>query len=201
MQSYIENLDAFGKLHHNRAMYDVTKQLTIRRNTDTLYSFGVFDLTAPLELSIPRTDRYVSAMIVNQDHSLFALYQGEHELTKESVGTRYVFIILRTFVDPNDESDLEKAHARQDQVKVSQKFRGAFEIPDWDKATLVQKRKELIEIADLLPDFRGMFSIKSELNPVIHLVGTAFGWGGLPEADASYDIAASEANDGKPFTS
>jgi len=90
-------------------MYDVTKQLTIRLNTDTLYSFGVFDLTAPLELSIPRTDRYVSAMIVNQDHSLFALYQGEHELTKESVGTRYVFIILRTFVDPNDESDLEKA--------------------------------------------------------------------------------------------
>ena len=44
MQAYVDNFDSFGKLHHNRAMYDVTKQLTIRPNTDTLYSFGIFDL-------------------------------------------------------------------------------------------------------------------------------------------------------------
>lgn len=197
MQSYIENFDAFGKLHHNRAMYDVSKQLTIRPNTDTLYSFGVFDLISPVLLSMPQTNRYLSAMIVNQDHSLFALYQGERKLTRENVGTRYVFIILRTFVDPNDESDLERAHAIQDQVKVSQKSRGKFEIPDWDEASLEQKRKQLVEIANLLPDSRGMFGIKSELNPVIHLVGTAYGWGGLPEADASYNTATPEANDGK----
>ena len=49
MQAYTDNLESFGKFHHNRAMYDVTKQLTIRPNTDTLYSFGVFDLTEPLD--------------------------------------------------------------------------------------------------------------------------------------------------------
>ncbi len=34
MQAYIDNYQPFGKLHHNREMYDVTKQLTIRPNTD-----------------------------------------------------------------------------------------------------------------------------------------------------------------------
>lgn len=197
MQAYVKNFDAFAKLHHNRAMYDVTKQLTIRPNTDTMYSFGVFDLTTPLTLIMPKTDRYQSAMIVSQDHSTFALYQGEHVLAQEIVGTRYVFIILRTFVDPNDKQDLEKAHATQDMVNVSQTSKGRFEIPDWDKKTLQFKRKELVEIANLLPNSKGMFGIKKDLNPVIHLVGTAFGWGGLPEADASYDISAAADNNGK----
>ena len=197
MQAYVNNFDSFGKFHHNRAMYDVTKQLTIRPNTDTLYSFGVFDLTEPLTLTMPKTDRYQSAMIVNQDHSLFALYQGKHVLTQEKIGTRYVFIILRTFVDPNDKADLDKAHALQDKVKISQKSMGSFKIPDWDKETLESKRKELVEIANLLPNSQGMFGIKEKLNLVIHLVGTAYGWGGLPEADASYDMTTPEKNDGK----
>ncbi len=197
MKAYIDNFKTFGKLHHNRAMYDVTKQLTIRPNTDTLYSFGVFDLTTPLDLKMPKTDRYLSAMIVNQDHSTFALYQGDHVLTQKDIGTRYVFIILRTFVDPNDKSDLDKAHAVQDSVKTSQKNTGDFDIPQWDKVTLESKRKELVEIANLLPNSQGMFGLKEALNPVIHLVGAAYGWGGLPEADASYDIAAPEKNNGK----
>lgn len=197
MQAYISNFDSFGKLHHNRAMYDVTKQLTIRANTDTMYSFGVFDLTEPLKLKVPKTDRYQSAMIVSQAHSIFALYQGDYTLTQEQIGSRYVFIILRTFVDPNDKADLDKAHTIQDMVKVSQKSTGSFEIPDWDKESLQAKRQQLGEIAGLLPDSRGMFGIKEELNPVMHLLGAAYGWGGLPEADASYDIAAPAKNNGK----
>ena len=74
---------------------------------------------------------------------------------------------------------------------------GGFDVPDWDKASLELKRKELGEIANLLPDSRGMFGIKEDLNPVMHLLGAAYGWGGLPEADASYDIAAPTENDPK----
>ena len=196
MQAYVDNYDSFGQLHHNREMYDVTKQLTIRPNTDTMYSFGVFDLTEPLELKMPKTDRYQSAMIVNQDHSLFALYQGDHVLTQNDIGSRYVFIILRTFVDPNDKSDLDKAHSLQDKVKISQKTKGSFTIPEWDKKTLESKRKELVEIASLLPNSQGMFGIKDKLNPVMHLLGAAYGWGGLPESDASYDIASPKDNNG-----
>lgn len=197
MRAYVESFESFGQFHHNRAMYDVTKQITIRPNTDTMYSFGVFDLTEDLSLSMPKTDRYQSAMVVNQDHSLFALYEGDYVLTQNKIGSRYVFIIIRTFVDPNDEADLEKAHAVQDRVKTSQSSKGEFSIPEWDTETLDSKRKELVEIASLLPNSKGMFGDKEKLNPVMHLLGAAYGWGGLPEADASYDIAAPKDNDGK----
>lgn len=197
MKGYIDNFDCFGKFHHNREMYDVTKQITIRPNTDTMYSFGIFDLSEPLELQMPKTDRYQSAMIVNQDHSLVAVYGGDYTLTEKKIGTKYVFIILRTFVDPNDKSDLAKAHAVQDEVKISQKSIGTFKVPAWDKESLEKKRKELVEIGELLPNTEGMFGKKETLNPVIHLIGTAYGWGGLPEADASYDITSVEKNDGK----
>ena len=70
MKGYIENLDCFGKLHHNRKPYDVENQVTVRGNRDTLYSFGVFDLKSPLTITLPDTKgRYQSLMIVNQDHS------------------------------------------------------------------------------------------------------------------------------------
>lgn len=197
MQAYTSNFESFGRFHHNRAMYDVTKQLTIRPNTDTLYSFGVFDLSNDLSLKMPKTDRYQSAMIVSQEHSIFAVYEGDYVLTEKEVGSRYAFVILRTFVDPNDKSDLEKAHAVQDLVEASQGDAGIFNVPKWDKDSLEKKRKELVEIAGLLPNSQGMFGKKEKLDPVRHLLGAAYGWGGLPEADASYDIASPVENDGK----
>ena len=75
MKGYIEKLDCFGKFHHNRAPYDVNNQVTVRGNRDTLYSFGVFDLTSPLTVTLADTNgRYQSLMVVNQDHSLAAAY-------------------------------------------------------------------------------------------------------------------------------
>lgn len=197
MKSYIDTFNAFGSLQHNREMYDVTKQLTIRPNTDTLYSFGIFDLSESVDIHMPKTSRYQSAMVVNQDHSLFALYAGKHRLTQEDVGSRYVFIILRTFVDPNHAADLAVAHALQDEVTVQQKSKGSFKVPEWDEVSLSVKRQELAEIAKLLPGTQGMFGNKEKLNPVIHLIGTAFGWGGLPEQDAFYNMGEVIKNNGK----
>jgi len=53
MKSYVEQLGCFGKFVHFRRPYDVHNQLTVRGNRDTLYSFGVFDLSAPLKVMLP----------------------------------------------------------------------------------------------------------------------------------------------------
>jgi uncharacterized protein DUF1254 len=96
MKAYVDTFKQFGKFHHSRAMYDVTKQLTIRPNTDTLYSFGIFDLSSPLSLKMPNTDRYQSAMVISQDHSAYALYQGDHTITeKKWVLATYSFLFVR----------------------------------------------------------------------------------------------------------
>ncbi|MFN3215857.1 MAG: DUF1254 domain-containing protein [Acidimicrobiales bacterium] len=52
-----------GGLLHVRAPYDVHHQVTVRANRDTLYSFGVFDLTEPLTVHLPELGgRYQSLM-------------------------------------------------------------------------------------------------------------------------------------------
>jgi len=75
MRTYVDKFDCFGKFNHVREAYDVTSKATIRPSRDTLYSWGVFDLTSPLTIGLPESgDRYQSLMIVSQDHSIWAEY-------------------------------------------------------------------------------------------------------------------------------
>jgi hypothetical protein len=203
MKGYIENLDCFGKLHHNRKPYDVNNQVTVRGNRDTLYSFGVFDLKSPLTITLPDPKgRYQSLMIVNQDHSIWGLYgPKEGTLTVEKVGTRYVFLTIRTFMDPNDEQDMKAAYRLQDAVGVKQADIGKFEVPDWKKDQVEQMRTTINVVASTVTDASKMFGRREELDPVYWMLGAALGWGGLPAEAASYVNVVPEKNDGKtPYT-
>ena len=99
-KTYVDKLGCFGKFFHSRAPYDVDNQVTVRANRDTLYSFGVFDLTSPVTITLPDPDgRYQCLMPISQDHSITAYYgPKEVTLTKEMIGTRYVFLAIRTFM-------------------------------------------------------------------------------------------------------
>ncbi len=52
VKTYVDKLGCFGKFTHSRAAYDVDNQVTVRANRDTLYSFGVFDLTSPATITL-----------------------------------------------------------------------------------------------------------------------------------------------------
>ena len=60
--------------------------------------------------------RFMSMMVVNQDHYVPAVYYDHkpHTLTQKDMGTRYAFVAVRTLVDPNDPKDLEAVHKLQD---------------------------------------------------------------------------------------
>ena len=63
-------------------------------NRDTLYSQAVFDLDAgPVTITMPDAGkRFMSVMIVDQDHYVPAVYYGagSYSLTRQDIGTRYV---------------------------------------------------------------------------------------------------------------
>ena len=191
---------AFGKFLHLRQPTPIDKQDVIRMNRDTLYSIGVFDLAEPLTIVKPETGgRFQSMLVVNQDHSMLPVEHGSGEFTftRDLVGTRYVFIVFRTFVNAADPADVQAANAAQDSVDVRQQDAGNFEIPDWDEVSLAKVRDAVNVLALTRPDARGMFGDKSKLNPISHLLGTAFGWGGNPEEAAIYVNVVPEKNDGK----
>lgn len=203
MKSYIASFNNFGKFHHERQPYDVNNQLTVRGNRDTLYSFGVFDLRSPLTITLPETGgRYQSLMIVNQDHSIWSFYGPRTGiLTEEKVGTRYVLLVIRTFMDPNDEQDMKEAHQLQDAVKVKQANIGEFKVPDWNQKEVEQMRETINVVASIVTDTSKFFGKKEELDPVYWMLGTALGWGGLPAEAATYVNVFPEKNDGKtPYT-
>ncbi|MBN1548174.1 MAG: DUF1214 domain-containing protein [Syntrophaceae bacterium] len=191
---------AFGKFLHIRQPTPIDKQDVVRMNLDTLYSVGVFDLTAPVTIIKPDSEgHFQSMMVINQDHSMPPIEHGagEFTLTREKVGTRYVIVLFRTFVDANDPADIKAANALQDKIAVRQANSGKFEIPGWDEASLKKVRDAIKVLAATRADATGMFGDKAKLNPISHLLGTAFGWGGNPEEAAMYDNVVPEKNDGK----
>jgi len=203
MKGYIATYNNFGKFEHFRQPYDVNNQVTVRTNMDTLYSFGVWDLRSPVTITLPETGgRYQSLMIVSQDHSIWSFYGPRTgTLTEEKVGSRYVFLALRTFMDPNDEQDMTGAHRLQDAVVVEQADIGKFEVPDWNKEEVEQMRATINVVAGTVTDASKMFGKKENLDPVYWMLGAALGWGGLPAEAATYANAVPEMNDGTtPYT-
>ena len=201
MKGYVDKAGGVGKFLHMRQPYSVENQTTIRGNRDTLYSMGVFDLTSPVTIIKPESpDRFQSMMYASQDHSIFPVEHGggTFTFTKDRIGSRYVFILFRTFANPNDPEDLQAARALQDRIIVQQDQPGSFEIPDWDTESLGRIRNAInVLAADVVTDFKGYFGIKEELDPIKHLMGTAYGWGGNPPEAAMYVNAVPEINDGQ----
>lgn len=197
---YAETMDAFGKFNKNRKHYDVDNQVTIRGNRDTIYSFGTFDLSSPLTITLPDPgDRFQSLAVVNQDHSILPTIYGpsKNTFTAESIGSRYILIGIRTFAAANDPADMKAAHALQDAVKVEQADIGKLELPNWDKQGVETLREAVNVLAATITDTTGYFGKKEDLDPIHWMMGCAYGWGGNPKEAAIYINVVPEKNDGK----
>lgn len=191
----------FGKFVHNRELTPVETQVVIRPNRDTLYSSAVFDLDAgPVTVTLPDAgSRYFSLMAINEDqYTQPLMYKaGSYHFTRESIGTRYVLLGVRTLVDPASPDDMKRAHALQDEVKVDQPGgAGHFEVPQWDQTSLDAIRTSVLSLAATVPDSRGMFGKPAEVDPVRHFIGSASAWGGNPAQDAYYFTVTPARNDG-----
>ncbi len=190
---------AFGRLVHHRDPVDIDHQPVVRANRDTLYSYGVFDLSEPVTLTLPEPGRrFQSIRIINQDHFIVAdqARPGTYALTQESVGSRYVHVNIRTLVTPGDPEDVAAAHALQDAVRLEQASPGSLELPEWNQESLGALRRAILGLGAFVPDSRRMFGARDQVDPVRHLAGTAGGWGGGSEQAVLFINVTPERNDG-----
>ncbi|MBV8273510.1 MAG: DUF1254 domain-containing protein [Cupriavidus sp.] len=190
-----------GKFLHRREPASIEHQTVIRLNRDTLYSSGVFDLDAgPVTITMPDPGkRFMSLQVISEDHYVPNVYYGagKRVLTRENVGTRYAVVGIRTLVDPNNPDDVKQVHALQDAIQVHQQASGKLELPQWDQASQKKVRDALLVLQSTIPDFKGAFGKKGEVNPVKRLLGAAAAWGGNPDRDATYLNVTPARNDGK----
>jgi hypothetical protein len=174
---------------HNRVPTPLDHQPVIRQNRDTLYSAAIVDISAGATLTIPESgDRYISLMPVNQDHYVNTVFHepGEHHLTQEEFETPFVCIAARILVDPADPDDVAAVNALQDELRVRAGSERPFVLPDYDQASFDLTRQALLELATGIAGFDRAFGRRDAVDPVRHLIGTAAGWGGLPEQEATY---------------
>lgn len=137
--------------------------------------------------------------VINEDHYVVGdiVYDaGAYTYDKKKVGTRYGLLALRTLIDPSDPKDIQQARALQDATRLSQGSAGKFEIPNWDAASQKKVRDALLVLASGIPDFKGAFGSKEQVDPVRHLIGTAAAWGGNPPSAAIYLNETPTKNDG-----
>jgi hypothetical protein len=178
-----------GTFRHNRTPASIDEQTVIRLNRDTLYSFAIVDFAKPARLTLPDAEgRYFSAMIVNEDHFVNKIFHeaGEHTLTGDQYGSRYVLVGVRILVDPTDPADVAAVAAIQDRLAIDAASSQTFVMPDYDVESLDATRDALLALARGLDNFDRMFGAREEVDPIRHLIGCAAGWGGLPTSEATY---------------
>jgi hypothetical protein len=180
---------AVNRFVHNREPASIDDQTVIRLNRDTLYSFAVVDISSGATLAVPEpAGRYLSVMVVNEDHYINRLFHdaGRYELTVDVYDTPYVLVGARILVDPHDPEDLVAVAALQDQLDIGAQAARAFTLPDYDRDSFDRTRDALLRLATDMTSFERSFGRKQDVDPVRHLIGTAAGWGGLPDSEATY---------------
>ncbi len=174
---------------HNRKPTPLDKQLVIRMNRDTIYSFAIVDISKGATVTMPKAgERYMSLMVINNDGYINKVYLGggTYKLTVQEFDTPYVVLAVRTLVNAADDADIKAAIALQDKMKIEAASAKPFAMPNYDMESYNATYKPLLELSKGLPDTHKTFGKKADVDPVRFLLGSAFGWGGLPVEDAYY---------------
>ncbi|WP_282150758.1 DUF1214 domain-containing protein [Ruegeria atlantica] len=189
LEKYVSLAGGVNKFFHFRTPTPVENQPTIRMNRDTLYSTAVVDISEGATLTLPEVgERYMTAMIVNQDHYINNVFfgGGTYTLDIKTFDTPYVIVFMRTLVDASDPDDVAAVNAIQDAMTIEAASSKPFISPDYNEKDPEDLISETLRLGRFAPDATRTFGPKPEVDPLRHFIGTAVGWGGLPETEAFY---------------
>ena len=167
----------------------IDNQPTIRMNRDTLYSSAVVDIREGATLYLPDVgERYMTAMIVNQDHYINEVFHGGGEFTldMETFDTPYVMVFMRILVDADDPEDVAAVNAIQEQFSITAGSAEPYVLPGYDTKSFDAVLQAALELGRFSADSFYTFGAKEDVNPLRHFLGTALGFGGLPDEEAFY---------------
>lgn len=173
-------------LHSPAAALDLNRQTVVRMNRDTIYSGAVVNASAGATVTLPESDgRYISAMVVQNDHYIDQVFKtpGEHGIETD---TDFVLVAVRIRSNPEDPLDTDKIRALQQKLRISAAATDPHVMPNYDMEQLVALRDELAAEAALKGSLNNMSGARGTVDERMHLLGTAAGWGLLPDTNARY---------------
>jgi len=183
-------------LHFPVEKFDLKNQTVVRMNRDTIYSGAIVNVSKGATITLPKSDgRYMSAMVVQNDHYIDQVFTtpGEHEIKAK---TDFVLVAARIQSNPNDPNDGEKIKALQQSIAIKAKASKPHIMPNYDMKQLVALRNKLAAEAAELGSLNNMQGARGTVDEHMHLLGTAAGWGLLPDANARYLSYGQKEGDG-----
>jgi hypothetical protein len=186
---FIAGAGGVNAWNHNRKPTALDKQNVIRMNRDTLYSFAVVDISEGATLTLPDAGkRYMTVMVVNEDEYIYKVFHssGTYDLTADELGSKHVLLAGRTLADPTDAADIKIVNGLQDRMKIDAKSSKPYTHPDYDQASYKSTYTPILELSKGVTDTFHMFGRSTEVTETRHMLGAAFGWGGLPVYEAFY---------------
>ncbi len=173
-------------LHFPVDAFDLDNQTVVRMNRDTIYSGAVVNVSEGATVTLPESDgRYMSIMIVQNDHYIDQIFKTPGEYVVEA-DTDFVMVAIRIRANINDPEDGEKIRALQQATRFSAKATDPHVMPNYDIEQLVALRDELAAEAAEKGSLNNMQGARGTVDERMHLLGTAAGWGLLPDANARY---------------
>lgn len=152
---------------------------TIRMNLDTLYSVGVYNNDGEMTLTLPETDVYQSAMVLDTDGytPFFFVEPGNYTLKHDS---EYLFIAIRTGVkDRHSKASFEEAYEAQKGVMVEGYGPKPYVMPPYDQEQLhaltAEYNNKMLESGISFVYGDGMTPVNEEHRTW----SNAAGWGGM----------------------
>ncbi len=182
--------------HFPLGEFDLNNQTVVRMNQDTVYSAAIVNTSAGATITLPETDgRYMSVMLVQNDHYIDQVFKtpGEHVIESD---TDFVMIAIRIRVNKNDPDDKAKVQALRDGTKFNVKATEPHVLPNYDMNQLVPLRNELAAEAAEYGSLNNMQGAHGTVDEHMHILGTAAGWGLLPDANARYLSYGQEDGEG-----
>ena len=170
-----------------KGLTPIDKQKVVRQNRDTIYSYYVADVSEGATVTVPETPdgRYISVMVVQNDHYIDQVFINPGTYKVESQ-TDFAAIVARVQVNPFDPNDMEVVRDLQSKVTVENPSKREKIMPNWDLDQMVALRNKLVEEGQKFGSLNNMQGKHGEVDSRMHLLGTALGWGLLPDENARY---------------
>ncbi len=178
---------------HIRRPTPIDRQSVIRMNRDTLYSVAVTDISQGATVTVPDTGgRYLTVMIMNEDGYVNRVVHdpGVEPLTVDEFDSPYVIIVARILVDPTDPDDVAEVNRLQDRLTIQAPSARPWVTGRYDEVSYEEVKGHLLALGKGIRDSRRTFGAKGMVDQVRFLIGTAAGFGGLPEEEAYYAVRA-----------
>lgn len=181
-----------NRFRHEREGIQLDAQTVIRSNFDQIYSYGVFDASAGLTVTVPEFEFLHLVQIFDENHvTLDVAYQGQrvHIAPEALTYGSHVYLFMRTQPPSYDAAGMAVMRERQDAVVVEAGSAQPY-VPDvkYDLESFNALRFELIrraveEVAQ--PRLGFIERLEDIVTPQYQMVNLA-GWGGLPVRHAHY---------------